>query len=166
MNVMPPLDVPTQIGLLQQTQLDYAAYGVTTVQKGAVTDEGLEILQAAADQGKLLLDVVSYPYVTMTIEGLKKFPPSTDYDNHYRIGGIKITLDGSPQGKTAWLTQPYLHPPHGQDNDYVGYPTLSDEEAQAFVDYAFESGVPLLAHANGDAASDQAIKDGVTVYRR
>ena len=66
-------------------------------------------------------------------------------------------LDGSPQGKTAWLTKPYLHPPHGQNETYVGYATLKDEQVQAYIEQAFESNTPLLAHANGDAAADQLI---------
>jgi predicted amidohydrolase YtcJ len=35
------------------------------------------------------------------------------YEGRFRIGGIKLTLDGSPQGKTAWLAKPYLVPPAG-----------------------------------------------------
>ena len=29
------------------------------------------------------------------------------YVNHIKIGGSKIILDGSPQGKSAWLSTPY-----------------------------------------------------------
>lgn len=45
-------------------------------------------------------------------------------------GGVirrKMSLGGSPQGKTAWLTQPYFKPPPGQTADYVGYPAFEDE---------------------------------------
>jgi predicted amidohydrolase YtcJ len=47
---------------------------------------------------------------------------SKTYKNHYRIGGMKLTLDGSPQGRTAWRTLPYLLPPDGAGKDYLGYP--------------------------------------------
>jgi predicted amidohydrolase YtcJ len=158
MHSLPALDVPSQVALLEQTQRDYASYGITTVQDGAAMAESLEILYAAADAQKLFVDVIAFPYMSLTLEGLEQHPPSAEYRNHLRIGGMKVTLDGSPQGKTAWLTKPYYHPPHGQGADYAGYPTLTDEQARAFVDYAFENGVPLLAHANGDAASDQMIE--------
>ena len=36
---------------------------------------------------------------------------SRSYRDRYRIGGVKGNLDGSPQGKTAWLTEPYHVPP-------------------------------------------------------
>jgi hypothetical protein len=42
-------------------------------------------------------------------------------------------LDGSPQGKTAWLTEPYHVPPARQQADYHGYPAVTDEEAVALV---------------------------------
>ncbi len=155
--VMPVADIPMQVELLENTQNYYASHGITTVQEGAVTQEGLEVLEKAAEADQLFLDVVSYPHQSMGLEELRKYPPSSQYHNGYRIGGVKTHLDGSPQGKTAWLTRPYFHPPHGQGKDYVGYPTLTDEQLQVFVDYAFENDVPLLAHANGDAASDQMI---------
>ena len=157
MEVIPTADRALQAKLLEQTQRYYASYGLTTIQEGAVQREGLEVLQAAADAGKLYLDVVSFPHQSMSLEGVRQFPPSSSYRNHYRVGGIKVHLDGSPQGKTAWLSEPYFHPPHGQPDDYAGYPTLTDEELQSFVDYAFENEVPLLAHANGDAAADQML---------
>jgi predicted amidohydrolase YtcJ len=157
MEVMPTADRALQVQLLEQTQRYYASYGLTTIQEGAVQREGLEVLQAAADAHKLYLDVVSFPHQTLSLEGVREFPPSSTYRNHYRVGGIKVHLDGSPQGKTAWLSKPYFHPPHGQPDDYAGYPTLTDEELQSFVDYAFEKEVPLLAHANGDAAADQML---------
>ncbi len=157
MGAMPLLDVPRQVELLESTQQYYASYGVTTVQDGAAAGEVLEILQSAADQQRLYLDVVSFPYTSMGIDGLKTVPPSSQYTNNYRIGGIKITLDGSPQGKTAWLTQPYFQPPAGQGADYAGYATHKDADAQRYIDYAIANDIPLLAHANGDAAADQMI---------
>jgi len=30
------------------------------------------------------------------------------YDHHLKIGSVKITIDGSPQGRTAFFTTPYL----------------------------------------------------------
>ncbi len=155
---MPALDVETQVQLMKKTQADYASFGLTTIQDGATMDESLQVLRTAAEQGLLYLDVVSFPYMSYGIDGLKKHPPSSEYDNHHRIGGMKLTLDGSPQGKTAWLTKPYFHPPHGQTEDYAGYPTLPDEQVQAFVNYSFSNNIPLLMHANGDAAADQMIR--------
>jgi hypothetical protein len=82
---------------------------------------------------------------------------SQNYTNHFRIGGVKLNFDGSPQGKTAWLTQPYFHPPHGHGKTYVGYPTFENKKAKQLVETAFKKGWQVLTHANGDAAIEQFI---------
>lgn len=79
------------------------------------------------------------------------------YVNHFKIGGIKITSDGSPQGKTAFMTQPYLHPPAGQPADYRGYPTLPQDELDAWLAAAYQYDFQVLVHANGDAAIDSLL---------
>ncbi len=55
------------------------------------------------------------------------------------------------------MTQPYSHPPHGQDENYKGYASLENSEANAFILQAFSRNIPVLAHANGDAAADQLL---------
>ncbi len=70
-----------------------------------------------------------------------------------------ITLDGSPQGRTAWRTVPYLLPPDGQKPGYKGYPAFPDEKVlQALFDEAYHNKWQVLTHANGDAAVDQMIR--------
>ena len=70
--------------------------------------------------------MVAYPDILMLGDGAFMSGPYTGatYTRRFRIGGVKLTLDGSPQGKTAWLTQPYLVPPAGQTPDYAGYPAF------------------------------------------
>ncbi|MFT5137970.1 MAG: putative amidohydrolase YtcJ [Arenicella sp.] len=156
--VFPKPSKQQRLELIKAAQTYYASFGITTVQDGAAQADEIELLREAAQSQLLQLDIVAYPYAPYLGERLSEFPSSSDYENHFRIGGIKLVLDGSPQGKTAWMTQPYLHPPHGQKEGYAGYATLKDEQVQSFVDRAFESSTQVLAHANGDAAADQLIK--------
>lgn len=79
------------------------------------------------------------------------------YQHHFKIGGIKITGDGSPQGKTAFLTKPYVRPPAGMPADYRGYPTVTQDELDRWFDAAWTHNVQLLVHCNGDAAADMMI---------
>jgi predicted amidohydrolase YtcJ len=79
------------------------------------------------------------------------------YENGFKIGGIKISGDGSPQGKTAYMTQPYLHPPAGQPADYRAYPVVPQAEMDQWLDAAYRHDVQLLVHTNGDAAIDELI---------
>ncbi|MEM8498869.1 MAG: amidohydrolase [Pseudomonadota bacterium] len=154
--VMPEPDKARRLHLLKKAQDYYASYGVTTVQDGAAGASDIDLLREAASNGELFLDIVAYPYAAYMGEQLEQYTP-TAYQDNFRIGGFKIVLDGSPQGKTAWLTKPYLHPPHGQEEGYLGYAILKDEQVQKYVELALGDGIQLLAHANGDAAADQLI---------
>jgi predicted amidohydrolase YtcJ len=158
--VLPKLDPKDMQALIEAGQDLYTRYGHTTAQEGAAVPGAVKALEAAAEKGVLKVDVVTYPIIQTVGDGsLMKTPyAGRNYRNHLRLGGVKLVLDGSPQGKTAWLTKPYLVPPDGQKPDYAGYPSVTDEEATAFVSEAFANDWQILAHTNGDAAIDQYLK--------
>lgn len=134
----------------------YIKNGYTTVQEGRADAGTSELWRSFANIGQLDIDVVVYPDLMNEKAYMLKYGSSLQYQNHFRIGGVKISLDGSPQGKTAWLTQPYLIPPEGQTKDYRGYPAYPDQKmVQNAINLAYEKHWQILAHANGDAAIDQ-----------
>jgi predicted amidohydrolase YtcJ len=81
-----------------------------------------------------------------------------EYQGGFRVAGVKFVLDGSPQGRTAWLTRPYDEGPPGAAADYVAYPMVKPEFYRAQVARMIDAGIPVLAHANGDAAIDLMIE--------
>ena len=112
------------------------------------------VMVDAAKRGLVDIDFIGWMDYTGRSELDKAF--STTYSNHYRLGGLKVTLDGSPQGRTAWRTVPYLLPPDGQKPGYKGYPAIPDtKQVEAYLDEAYSKGWPVKVHANGDAAIDQ-----------
>lgn len=135
------------------------SYGYTTVQEGRAMPSSHLFLEYAANTNFLKLDVVSYIDYSVADSLLKTDWYSSSYKNHYRIGGIKLTLDGSPQGRTAWRTQPYLIPPDGAEEGYLGYPAIPlDEDVEKIYESAFQNNWQIHTHANGDAAMDQMIR--------
>jgi predicted amidohydrolase YtcJ len=133
------------------------SYGYTTAQDGRAMEQH-DLLAKFAEMNFWKLDVVSYVDYMFT-EPLKSKWYSKNYNNHYRVGGMKITLDGSPQGRTAWRTTPYLLPPDGADDNYSGYPAIpNDADVTAIYEKAFTNNYQILTHANGDAAMDQMIR--------
>ena len=139
-------------------QETYASFGYTTAQDGGTTPSLAKGYIAAAEQGKLKLDVVSY-LKAQTIASdptIMQGPyQGQDYKDHYRIGGIKLWLDGSPQGKTAWLTEPFFQPPTGKEPPYRGYQTMTNADVEKYIEEAYRNDWQVLAHVNGDAAIDQ-----------
>jgi len=134
-------------------QQKYLENGITTIQDGATTGRDFGTLKMMSALGMLKLDVVAYPLMSAGGEDLVKKNAKRDgkYHRHLKIGGYKLVLDGSPQGRSAWMSEPYL----GGEPDYCAYPWLKDEQVYEFVKQAVLEGKQLLAHCNGDAASQQ-----------
>lgn len=149
------LDEAANIGMIQAGAKFYAKFGYTTAQEGRASVQNVGLLKAAGARGLLPLDVVAYPDIVSATAAIQ---PTRDYLNRFRVAGAKLTIDGSPQGKTAWLTQPYFKPPEGRDASYRGYPAIKPEEAIAQIDKAFVNNWQLLTHCNGDAAIDLLIE--------
>ena len=159
--ILPKFTPAQMVAQVAAAQRIYLANGFTTAQDGKTDPVATQALIDAAKDHVLKLDVVSYvDLMVMKDSPVLKGPYlSRNYTNHFRIGGVKLTFDGSPQGKTAWFTNPYLKAPEGQPANYSGYPAFpSPREAQEWVDSAYKNNWQLLIHANGDAAIDQMIK--------
>jgi predicted amidohydrolase YtcJ len=136
----------------------YVRFGFTTAQEGRATAPSTRAWRKLGNEGRLVIDVAVYPDLQAETAFMMEEGASRAYVNRVRIAGVKLSLDGSPQGKTAWLTKPYLVPPSGQSKEYAGYPAIPDRaELEALVDLAFENDWQVLAHSNGDAAADALI---------
>ncbi|MCU0374903.1 MAG: amidohydrolase [Chitinophagaceae bacterium] len=142
---------------LEEGQKLAASFGHTSVQEGRAMAQQHNALASFAKAGRLKLDVAGYIDYTAP-ELFKTEWYGNTYKNHYRIAGIKLTLDGSPQGRTGWRHAPYLLPPDGQAIGYKGYPAIpSDASVKAIVGQAYGNNWQILIHANGDAAIDQML---------
>lgn len=162
--MFPRPDLERMLLLLGEAQELYASMGITTVQDGGLAADGVALLEEAARRGLLSVDVVGYR-LWMPV-GTPMTPDMFGgYRNRLRIAGIKMVLDGSPQGKTAFLTSPYVVPPANQAAGYRGYPSMPPQAIEKGVREAFALDVPLLAHANGDAAG-QLLIDAVSKLRQ
>jgi predicted amidohydrolase YtcJ len=138
----------------------HARYGITTIQDGASSPQMVAGLRAVAAERPLPVDVAAYIQGNQMEAGssLEAIGYRRDYENGVRVAGVKFILDGSPQGRTAWLTRPYDEGPPGMDADYVAYPTTEPEHYKTHVARLIRAGIPILAHANGDAAIDLMIE--------
>lgn len=160
MPIVGKADEEVQMRCVQSGQEEYAKFGYTTAQDGRSTIDVTTALSKAAETGKLFIDVVAYPDIIWNKDAMNSvyYTKDKSYQNHYRIGGVKLTLDGSPQGKTAWLSKCYHANPEGQEGCYKGYPILEDDKAIEYITMAFENDWQIMCHTNGDAAIDQFIK--------
>ncbi|MBO6183515.1 MAG: amidohydrolase [Chryseobacterium sp.] len=144
---------------LMKAQEEWLSYGQTTICDGRTMGESVGLLEQAATEHLLKADVVYFPDYEYFKKDLDVFKPKyMKYKNHLKLAGFKFSDDGSPQGKTAWLTQPYLVPPEGQSKDYKGFPIFTDETLYKDLKTLFQNHITAQLHVNGDAAIDQAIR--------
>ena len=147
------LDEKEEKNNLIKVQEKYLSYGITTVQDGLTKKDDFECLKKMSEENKLIVDIVSYVDLEENRNIVKENPEYVKkYKNNLKIGGYKIILDGSPQAKTAWMTEPYEG-----EKEYRGYPSKKDEKVQEFVKIANDENMQILAHCNGDSAADQFI---------
>jgi predicted amidohydrolase YtcJ len=157
--MMPKFSPEEATDMLKKSEDIYLTNGFTTIHDGKTSEINLKLLPVLADKGFFRADIVSYPDLvalgdTPVLHGSLM---SKEYKNHFRIGGVKLTLDGSPQGKTGYFTKPYFVVPKGEKPSYRGYPAFIDEKLDVWVDLAYKNNWQLFAHCSGDAANDQLI---------
>ncbi len=140
--------------LLKQAEHSYLSYGITTVQEGLVAEEQFSLLKDA----DLSIDVIGYVDICNAKQlFLENSRYAENYVGHFKLGGYKLFLDGSPQGRTAWMTKPY-------EKTYAGYPIYDDKTVLSYVKASLSENVQLLTHCNGDAAAAQLISSFQKAY--
>ena len=151
---VPMADLSTMLEAYRKAQQLYLSHGITTVQEGLLAPQMVPLYKALLSSDLLQVDLVGYAEEATAKEVEAAFPDHIRrYKNHFKLGGYKIFLDGSPQGRTAWMRRPYEG-----ETDYHGYPTLTDEQVTAALRHAAKNGMQLLAHCNGDAAAEQLLR--------
>jgi len=155
--VLLPSDLDSNVNAIMAGLQDYVEHGITTAHEGGVMYAQMPAFDEAGRRG-LPIDLV-----LLTV-GMGEQPDAIRariggaYENRIRIAGLKFVLDGSPQGRTAWLSQPYHVVPDGQPADYAGYPGMGVATFDASLPEVARNRWRVFAHVNGDAALDKLIE--------
>ncbi len=150
-----------EVQAIKDQQQLYASYGVTTAQDGYTSLENIDLLKRAAAEGVLYIDIETLPGAAFQD---KLFADTVKYkfgilDHHLKLEGTKLIADGSPQGRTAYFTRPYLvDVPGCTGDDCRGIPTVTQDQFNEIVLKDFRHHIQSFAHCNGDATIDMYIK--------
>lgn len=148
-----PRDPEASLKNLERAQRVYFSQGITTIHEGLARQPEWDLLEAAAARGLLRGDVAAYVDIKDSATLLEAHRDRLGrYNNRLKIAGYKLFLDGSPQGRTAWMTRPY----EGEET-YRGYPVYPDSQVTAFLEKALRERVQIAVHCNGDAAAEQLL---------
>jgi len=104
---------------------------VTTAQEGELQESQLAVARTVAERGQMSLDFVGLVFQPLAekliAQGQTRWGT---YQKGVKMAGIKLTVDGSPQGKTAYLSKPYLTPVPGCDGDCRGVSALDEKKVR------------------------------------
>jgi predicted amidohydrolase YtcJ len=143
----------------------YVSQGVTTAQSGVTPSGLMRSLTWLSRLGVIPVRLVLWPDAA-TAEAM--LDGSFSYDSfdplRVRTGAVKLFGDGSIQGYTGYLSEPYFVPP-GDDPDYRGYPRAPREELIEQVVRFHSAGLQVAVHGNGDAAIDDILEAFETAQR-
>ena len=134
----------------------WARFGYTTAQDGRSSAGLVEAIRKVGAAGELPIDIVSFPDVLEARDFIGA-NVARNYTDHTRVGGCKLTIDGSPQGFTALRDRPYYDPVGDYPPGYAGYAAITMEQTQDAVNWCTENGFQIIVHANGEGASDMLI---------
>jgi predicted amidohydrolase YtcJ len=161
------MPVPTQAQLIEamrKTTKRLATKGITTSAEITVgANLGLEnelgLYQYLMANGGLPVRVRAYLYGSAIPKGFNAIKPNQGNDR-LRFVGVKFLADGSTQGLTAALNEPYTYPAGTDNKGSLNYQT---ETLLNDIRPYFDQGWQISIHANGDRAIDQALQNYSTL---
>jgi len=145
-------------GAIEGTMKKMASTGVTTASEMSLggnfgVDKEAAIYRAIFTKKASPIRVRGYLFSQAMPVGYKTIKPN-DGDDMLRFIGIKYVADGSTQGLTAALNDPYTYPKNSKWSGSLNY---KDAEIQASMKSYFDQGWQISTHSNGDKAIDQAL---------
>lgn len=130
-----------------------AKTGITSATDALGSPDDLQAYQDAYEAGDLSIRIYCMIYYTH-IDKMIAAGVRTGMGNEWvRIGGMKMTCDGSISERTARLSQPYI----GRPNDY-GILVMDEEQMYPYAKKAYDAGWQIGIHANGDVGIDTTLK--------
>ncbi|MCB1700145.1 MAG: amidohydrolase [Halioglobus sp.] len=153
---MQDMSIEDTYRLIKAAATEYSARGVTTAQSGGVSDKLATGLSLFSKLGVIPQRLVVFPFEVEFGEALLngEYSPDDYSAERVQMGAVKLVADGSIQGYTGYLSQPYFTPYHG-DADYRGYAAIPRDKLFAKVAALHKAGYQIAIHGNGD----QSIED-------
>ena len=145
----------------QMTKLataEYLQYGVTTASAGGMPTAIASLLGPMSNYSQMPLRVALFPFFDEVGAGLLAGEITLDdfASGRVRVPRVKIIADGSIQGFTGYLSQPY-HRSHKGDADYRGYPAVPRDALFEQVAGLYRQRIQVAIHGNGDASIEDAL---------
>ncbi|KEQ54024.1 amidohydrolase [Sphingobium chlorophenolicum] len=151
--VVPPPAPKDRDIALEKAQQALLRQGITGIADMGTAMEDWQAFRRSADRGALRIRIISYALGLdnmVLIAGPE--PTPWLYDDHLRMGGIKLILDGALGSRGAWLKADYADAP-GQR----GLPMIPSTQLRNIMSRAAMDNFQVAVHAIGDAANSEIL---------
>ena len=129
------------------------ANGVTSIADMGTTMQDWQSFRRAGDKGQLKIRIVSYASGIDDMIAIAGPAPSPWlYDDHLKLAGVKLYIDGALGSRGALLKEPYADKP-GES----GLAMLSSAQLKNKMSRAAMDGFQTAVHAIGDQANDDIL---------
>lgn len=160
------MPLPSQADILaaiQKTGQKLTKQGVTTSAEIALgsylgVDKEYEMINNMTHNGTLPVRVRGYLYAEAFPITNQSYKPNQG-DDTFRLIGYKILSDGSNQGLTGAMKQPYQYPENTSNKGQLNY---TQQDLLNNIQPRFKEGWQISVHANGD----RAIEETLSVYEQ
>ena len=161
LSILKHAPAPTEAELavaMQKTAKMIASKGVTTsaeITLGLMLglDNEIKLFNNIVHNQDFPLRVRAYLYGPLLAKGTNGLKPN-DGDDKLRYVGVKFVSDGSTQGITAALSEPYIYPKGTQFRGNLDY---ADDQIYKMTKPVFDQGWQIATHANGDRTIEQTL---------
>lgn len=150
--LLPELDFEGRVDALGRTCRLYNSHGIGAVRDPGIFRDDYRVYQELWRRGQLttrtsaMLRLDASWDTDRKLEELEAWGVHTGFgDEHLRIGGVKIFVDGGVEGGA--LSEPYAN-----DEHYRGHLFIECDELVTVVDAALDRGWSVGCHAVGDVA--------------
>ncbi len=159
MQVCTDYPLKDKVKVIKASVADYLKMGVTTAQNGYTPLTLIPALRLGTLAGFIPQRLIVWPDGKAVDEILagEVDPQKLDHAT-FKVGAIKLVLDGSIQQFTGYLSEPYHKKTHGKEVAYRGYLNYQQQEFQRVFNKLHQAGHQLAVHANGDGAIDTFIE--------
>jgi predicted amidohydrolase YtcJ len=145
---------------------DFNAEGMTAAKDPGTEGIRWDLYQELLKENKSTVRIFALLYGGRDMESARKTfarlqsqpkPPQSFGDGMLLSGGVKLYMDGSGGGRTAWVYDPWYRTPSELDGHNTGYPNIDPPTFRQMVKLFHDAGIHVSTHAVGDRAIDWVV---------
>jgi hypothetical protein len=165
-DLIPPYTREQQRNGLLKMMADFNAEGMTAAKDPGTEGIRWDLYQELLKENKSTVRIFALLYGGRTMESARETfvrlqkqpkPPQSFGDGMLLSGGVKLYMDGSGGGRTAWVYDPWYKTPTELDGHNTGYPNIDPPTYRQMVKLFHDAGIHVSTHAVGDRAIDWVV---------